>query len=101
MNKAVDFDRIHIGEGNNGQYEFIRSFTYEQCRAMNVAFAERMLSARAKGLEHFTIGPIKDPTPTRYVRFDPPEHFSHCGSSAGLCAEEGDLVNARSQLNFA
>ena len=68
-------------------------YTRDQVVDMNVQFAQAMLSARKKGLEHFTIGVIVDDTPfsPQTLQGPPPRH-SYMQSSAALCAENAPGV---------
>ena len=55
---------------------------------MNLNFANAMLAARARGQEHFTIGPIVDNSVLFPAHLDKPQLYSGIGSAAALCAEE-------------
>lgn len=63
-------------------------FDRKQCIEMNLEFAHAMLQARARGEEHFTIGPIVDNTVLFPAHFQRETIYSGIGSSAAMCAEE-------------
>jgi hypothetical protein len=59
-------------------------WTRQQYVDMNRAFALAMLEARAKGLEHFSVGVITEPA-TRRPRTLLPESVFSPTSYAGMC----------------
>ena len=65
-------------------------YTYAQCIEMNLAYAHRMLKAREKGLETFTLGPKKDDTAFSPTYFPRLPQGSLIRSAAILCVEFGD-----------
>jgi hypothetical protein len=60
-------------------------FDRRECIEMNLNFAHAMLSARQRGEEHFTIGPIKDHTPLVGAYFDRQLRHSPMSSGAAAC----------------
>lgn len=68
--------------------ERFQSFTYEECQAMNIAFARAMLRARRQNREHFVVGTFIDATAFNPTYFAPDVIHSSCGSAAQMCADE-------------
>lgn len=60
-------------------------FDRRECIQMNLDFAQAMLTARRRGQERFTIGPIIDFTPLIGARFDRQLQHSPMSSSANAC----------------
>lgn len=58
--------------------------------AMNLAFADAMLAARKRGLEHFSLGPVVDDSAFFPQHFEVAPRLSYISSSAALCDEASD-----------
>ena len=81
------------GHGMNSQNVPMFTFSYEQAREMNIAFAHAMIAAREAGLEsraNNTYGPKLDNAPFMPTHFERSPLMSVMTSSAALCADDCD-----------